>query len=113
MMAAPNAISQGLTTALTDGVTKGGWVVLGISAAKPGTAVQARVSVAAHAIFFFLGFHSSGAFCPLRATATLAVRTRVLLIISLLSFVPLEQPGSRISGGSEQHRCPDRNVSGG
>src|SRR5215813_682485 len=87
MIAEPNAISHGLTTALTGGLTRGGCVFAVISAAKPGTAAQERASVAANAIFF-LGLRSPGAICAKRSTAALAVRTRVLLIISLLSRWP-------------------------
>src|SRR5262249_50807245 len=78
---------HGLTTALTGGLTRGGCVFAVISAAKPGTAAQERASVAANAIFF-LGLRSPGAICAKRSTAALAGRTRVLLIISLLSRWP-------------------------
>src|SRR5215467_3933258 len=91
MIAEPNAISHGLTTALTGGLTRGGRVFAVISAAKPGTAVQVRASVAANAIFF-LGLRSFGTICAIRSTAALAVRSRVLLIISLLSRWPTTGP---------------------
>src|SRR5260370_3850639 len=112
MGAAPNATSHGLTTALTGGLTKVGWVFVGISAAKPETAAQVRASAAAHAIFF-IAFHSPGAICLFgasafdlvtiepSATAALPARTRDLLI-NLAPFVRASRStSSRISGGSE------------
>src|SRR5258708_40106601 len=81
MMAAPDAMSHGLTTALAGGLTMAGWVFVRISAAKPVVTIEPS------------------------ATAVLAARTRVLLIISLLRFVPLA-PRFKNSSGSEPQPPP-------
>jgi len=60
MMAAPNAMSHGLTNGLTGGLAKVGGALVEISAAKPVVTIEPS------------------------ATAVLAARTNVLLIISLL-----------------------------
>src|SRR5258708_12693453 len=81
MMAAPNAMSHGLTTALAGGLTMAGWVFVRISAAKPVVTIEPS------------------------ATAVLAARTSVLLIISLLRFVPLAHRFKN-SSGSDHHPPP-------
>src|SRR5258708_15922968 len=81
MMGAPNAMSHGVTTALAGGLTMAGWVFVRISAAKPVVTIEPS------------------------ATAVLAARTSVLLIISLLRFVPLAHRFKN-SSGSEQQPAP-------
>src|SRR5262245_30666564 len=99
MIAAPKAISHGLTTAAAGGVAEAGWAFAGTSAAKPEPAAQARASVVVTCASVFMASRCHGAICAVlgpafdaipvgpRVTAALAAKTGVSLIISLLWFV--------------------------
>jgi hypothetical protein len=97
MIAAPNAISHGLTTAAAAGTADAGWGFAGISAAKPEPAAQARASVVVPHASVFIAFRCHDVIravldasvldaitVDIRVTAALAAKTGVPLIFSLL-----------------------------